>query len=71
MEGIIKADALIIGGGASGISAALEIKRICPDSEVVIAERLDRTGKKILSTGNGRCNYFNEEFIFSKYHSFH
>ena len=50
MEGIIKADALIIGGGASGISAALEIKRICPDSEVVIAERLDRTGKKINQT---------------------
>ena len=68
MEGIIKADALIIGGGASGISAALEIKRICPDSEVVIAERLDRTGKKILSTGNGRCNLSNKNISNDNYH---
>ncbi len=61
----------IIGGGASGMSAAIEAaKRAkyggCP--EIVIFERLQRVGKKILSTGNGRCNLLNENLDFNKYH---
>ena len=52
-------DILIIGGGASGLAAAVFSKQTAPAAETVIAERLPRTGKKILSTGNGRCNLGN------------
>lgn len=61
-------DITIIGGGASGLCAAIEIKRICPSANVIIAERSDRTGKKILATGNGRCNLSNEKLSSSAYH---
>ncbi len=50
---------LIIGGGAAGLMAAITAKRTDSAAEVVIAERLDRVGKKILATGNGRCNFSN------------
>ncbi len=49
----------IIGGGASGMAAAIEAARTNADAEIIIIERLDRLGKKILATGNGRCNYSN------------
>lgn len=44
----------IIGGGASGIVAA--ITAAAKGNHVVLFERLERVGKKILATGNGRCN---------------
>lgn len=50
---------LIIGGGAAGLAAALTAKRYAPEANVTILERLDRVGKKILATGNGRCNLTN------------
>ena len=56
---------IIIGGGASGymaaISAALKIKELRKENEVkiTILERCDKTGRKILATGNGRCNLTN------------
>jgi len=50
---------LIIGGGAAGLAAALTAKRQAPQASVLILERLDRVGKKILATGNGRCNLTN------------
>lgn len=53
----------VIGGGASGIMAALhaaaEAKKCGKTIEVVIFEAKDRIGKKILVTGNGRCNLTN------------
>ena len=49
----------VLGGGASGIVAAISAKR--EGSSVVICERLSRMGKKILASGNGRCNLLNEE----------
>ncbi|MBU1145851.1 MAG: NAD(P)/FAD-dependent oxidoreductase [Firmicutes bacterium] len=48
---------LIIGGGASGIVAAIIAKRA--KASVTILERNPRIGKKILATGNGRCNFTN------------
>ena len=48
---------LIIGGGASGIMCAL--KSAEKGGEVTILERSDRVGKKLLSTGNGKCNLSN------------
>ncbi len=50
----------IIGGGASGLMAAVSAARTCPD--VVILEKKDRVGKKILATGNGKCNLTNLDF---------
>ncbi len=47
----------IIGGGASGLVAAIVAKRFGAD--VTVLERNPRVGKKILATGNGRCNYTN------------
>ena len=52
-------DVAIIGGGASGLVCAIEVKRNFPEKSVVIFEKLDRVGKKILATGNGRCNLDN------------
>ena len=50
---------MVIGGGASGLMAASAAKRQSPDTRVIVIERLDRVGKKILATGNGRCNFSN------------
>jgi len=48
---------IIIGGGAAGLLAAILIKK--SGRPVVLLERNARVGKKILATGNGRCNYTN------------
>lgn len=58
---------LVIGGGASGIVAAIVSKDM--GSDVAILEGSDRIGKKILTTGNGRCNITNENLDLNKYHS--
>lgn len=52
-----KQNILIIGGGASGMLAACVAAQ--NNANVTILERNDRIGKKILVTGNGRCNYTN------------
>lgn len=52
-------DILIIGAGASGLAAAIKAKSEAPWLRVGILERLPRVGKKILATGNGRCNLTN------------
>lgn len=48
---------IVIGGGASGIMAAISAAR--SGADVTLLEHTDRIGKKILSTGNGKCNYTN------------
>lgn len=50
---------IIIGAGAAGFAAAISLKQNQPDEEVIILERLSSPGKKILATGNGRCNLTN------------
>ena len=57
----------IIGGGASGLIAAIFAKS--KDNEVIILERNSECGKKILATGNGRCNYWNIDQDLSHYES--
>lgn len=52
----------VIGGGASGLACAIQIMNTVKNKEdvkVTILERLPRIGKKILVTGNGRCNLTN------------
>ena len=55
----------IIGGGASGLVAAIEAAR--GGANVVIFESADRVGKKIMATGNGRCNLSNTDIMSSDY----
>lgn len=58
---------VVAGGGASGLSAAIFAAR--NGAEVTILEHKDRVGKKILMTGNGRCNLTNMSDVRGKYHS--
>ena len=48
--------AAIIGGGAAGLLCAIRAAQNRPDQRIVILEKADRVGKKLLVTGNGRCN---------------
>lgn len=50
-------DLLVIGGGASGMAAAITAAR--KEQKVCIIEKLDKAGKKLLATGNGKCNFTN------------
>ena len=61
---------VIIGGGASGIISAISIKKYNPQVEVLILERFDRIGKKILATGNGKCNIGNTNLSGKHYNHF-
>lgn len=56
----------VIGGGASGLMAAIAAAR--NGAEVTIYEKLNKVGKKILATGNGRCNYTNMNMSIDRYH---
>lgn len=57
----------IIGGGASGVACAISLKRKNRNIEVCVYEKLPRILKKILVTGNGRCNLTNENSSESFY----
>ena len=59
-------DVIIIGGGASGLVAAISSAR--NGAKAAIMERLPRVGKKILVTGNGRCNFSNASLKRKNYH---
>ena len=58
---------VIIGGGASGLVAS--ISAALNGNDVTIIERNNNLGKKILITGNGKCNYWNSDQNISHYHS--
>ena len=52
-------DICIIGGGAAGLACAAEAAKLVPGISIFIVEKNDVLGRKILSTGNGRCNLSN------------
>lgn len=60
-----KFSTLIIGGGPAGIAAAISARR--EGKDVVICERMPQIGRKILVSGNGRCNILNEKLNESFY----
>lgn len=62
----IKTQICVIGGGASGMMAAISAARL--GATVTLLERMDRVGKKILATGNGRCNLTNQNIVVERYH---
>jgi len=55
-----KYNTIVIGGGAAGICAAIGAAR--SGRSVVICEKMQQLGKKILASGNGRCNLLNDNF---------
>lgn len=57
----------IVGGGAAGMTAAISAAR--QGAEVTVFEGNERLGKKILSTGNGKCNLGNLDMGPEKYYS--
>ena len=59
---------IVIGGGPSGVTAAIKAKN--DNNEVIILERNDKILKKLLLTGNGKCNYYNENFSIDDYNSY-
>ena len=60
-------DALIVGGGAAGLAAACALAE--PERlRVAVLEKQPRVGRKLLSTGNGRCNLTNVAAAAENYH---
>ena len=59
-------DVIVIGAGASGIIAALKMSK---KANVTLLEKNDKSSKKILVTGNGRCNYWNSDININKYNT--
>lgn len=62
----------VIGGGAAGMMAAIEAARA--GAIVTLIEKNPQLGKKLATTGNGRCNYTNldmEDQIGGKFRGFH
>ena len=61
-------DIAVIGGGASGMMAALSAAETAPGLRIAVLERLSRVGKKLMATGNGRCNLTNTNASEKDYH---
>ncbi len=62
-----KFDVVIVGGGASGLMCAISAKQKNKNISVAIIEKNDRVGKKLLSTGNGRCNLTHKDITVENY----
>ncbi len=62
---MIRTDVAVIGGGAAGLMAAITAAR--QGAKTAVIEHMDRVGKKLLATGNGKCNYTNAKQGVSYY----
>ncbi len=60
---------IVIGGGASGLMAAITAAR--EGAKVILIEKNRQAGKKLLATGNGKCNFTNRDQHLSHYRSDH
>ena len=59
---------LILGGGASGMVAAISAaEHATKDTAIILLEQNPKLGKKLLATGNGRCNLDNTNCIVDRY----
>lgn len=58
----------VIGGGASGLLGAVRAAELLGGASVILLEAASRVGKKLLATGNGRCNLTNMNAGVSHYH---
>ena len=59
----LKYDVAIIGGGCSGLMTATALVRNNPKLKIVIIEKNTKVGRKLLATGNGRCNLSNKNIV--------
>ena len=57
---------IVIGAGASGVIAALTMSK---NNDVILLDGEDKILKKLLLTGNGKCNYWNSDINYLKYNS--
>lgn len=60
---------VVVGGGVSGIMAAITAKKFNRDLDVVVIEKQDKLLKKLLITGNGRCNFTNIHLDYNLYNN--
>ena len=66
-EVVFMASVLVIGGGASGLVASIYAAN--NGNEVILIDKNNNLGKKILMTGNGKCNYWNKDISIKHYNS--
>ncbi len=70
---VVNSDIAIIGAGASGIIASIiaarELKKYNKNYNIILLEKNKRVGKKILITGNGKCNISNTNISPKFYYS--
>ncbi len=65
---ILNVDVVVVGGGASGLMAACAAaKKLGSGAGVVVIEKEDRVGRKLLAAGNGRCNLSNQNMDIAHY----
>lgn len=57
---------IVIGGGASGLTASIYASK---NNDVLLIEKNNNLGKKILVTGSGKCNFFNSDFTIKHFSS--
>lgn len=57
----------VVGGGASGMMAAIAAAMVLPGRTIVLLEKNGELGKKLLATGNGRCNLSHRDCRYSDY----
>ena len=60
-------DLAVVGGCSAGLAAAINAKRSFPNLSVAVIEKLPRVGKKLLATGNGKCNITNSGALEHEY----
>jgi predicted Rossmann fold flavoprotein len=65
VRNFIAYDLCIVGGGSAGLIAAVSAGQ---SQKTCIIERMDRVGKKLLATGDGRCNLTNRDMTVNRYH---
>jgi len=63
---MIEKDIIVVGGGASGFFAAINIAKQAPYLKIAILERGQKGLAKVKVSGGGRCNVTHAEFIHSE-----
>lgn len=59
----------VVGGGASGLLCSVLLKNKLPNAEIVLIEKFSKMGRKLLTTGNGKCNFSNLSCDGSKFNN--